>query len=161
VLRCKFPEFVKVNGLVAVAGLAAVFLPNRLFELGFHRDEWLPGAAYAFGIFALVKFADVVLSAKKGLAIIVIAFALANAVLVFGAASMFPAYCTFPVIELEGHKAFGDICANPMLSYREVAAAGIFVLTILLYRRELYRGIKDVGFVGATLQAERRRRKGI
>ena len=148
--------------MVAVAAFSAVLLPTRLFESSLHLEEWLPWAAYGFGIFALVKFVDVVLSAKKGLAIIVIAFALANAALVFQAASMFPAYCGFRVIELDqGHKVFGTICANPMLSYREGVAAGIFVLTILLYRHELYRGIKDVGFVSATLRAERRRRKGI
>jgi rhomboid protease GluP len=161
VLRCKFPEFVKVNGLAAVAGFSAVFLPSRLFELSFHLENRLPWAAYTFGIVALVKFFDVVLSTKKGLAIIVIAFALANAALVFVFASMFPAYCMFRVIELDGHKGFGSICTNQMLSYREGVAVGIFVLTILLYRHELYRGIKDVGFVSATLRAERRRRKGI
>jgi rhomboid protease GluP len=166
VLRCKFPEFVKVNGLVAIAGFSAVFLPSRLFELSFHLENWLAWAAYAFGIVALVKFVDVVLSAKKGLAIIVIAFALANAALVLWAGSRFasilPAYCVPHIVELNQiETALRMICANSMLGYREVAAAGIFVLTILLYRHELYRGIKDVGFVSATLRAERRRRKGI
>src|SRR5215470_14408915 len=41
-----------------------------------------------------------------------------------------------------------EICADSALS-GEVAAVCIFLLTILLYRRELYRGIMDVGFVGA------------
>ena len=166
VLRCKFPEFVKVNGLVAVAGFAAVFLPSRLFESSFHLENWLPWAAYGFGIFALVKCVDVVLSAKKGLAVIVIAFALTNAALVLWAgsrlASILPAYCVPHIVELNQiETAPRMICANSMLGYREGVAAGVFVLTILLYRRELYRGITDVGFVSATLRAERRRRKGI
>jgi hypothetical protein len=35
------------------------------------------------------------------------------------------------------------------------------LLTLLLYSHELYRGIKDIGFVGASLSGERRRRQGI
>jgi membrane associated rhomboid family serine protease len=165
VLRCKFPEFVKVNGLVAVAAFSAAVLPSGLYDSSFHPEEWLPVAAYGFGIVALVKFVDVVLSVKKGLAIVVIAFALANAVLVVwtgsGFASMLLPYCLpggFQQNEVE--QAVRLICADSTLS-REVAALCIFVLTILLYRRELYRGIIDVGFVAASFRAERRRRKGI
>jgi hypothetical protein len=34
-------------------------------------------------------------------------------------------------------------------------------LTLLLYWQDIRRGIKDVGFVGASLRAERNRRQGI
>jgi hypothetical protein len=42
-----------------------------------------------------------------------------------------------------------------------IAAACSFMVTILLYLQELVRGIKDIGFVGASLRAERKRRQGI
>jgi rhomboid protease GluP len=42
-----------------------------------------------------------------------------------------------------------------------VAALAAGVLTLLVYWQELHRGITDVGFVGATLRAERKRRYGI
>jgi hypothetical protein len=34
-------------------------------------------------------------------------------------------------------------------------------LTLLLYSQELSRGIGDIGFVGASLQTERKRRQGL
>jgi rhomboid protease GluP len=34
-------------------------------------------------------------------------------------------------------------------------------LTLLLYSQELSRGLDDVGFIGASLRAERKRRQGI
>jgi len=34
-------------------------------------------------------------------------------------------------------------------------------LTLLLYSQDLYRGIDDVGFIGTSLRAERKRRQGI
>ena len=43
----------------------------------------------------------------------------------------------------------------------DIAAACSFLLTILVYFPELNRGIGDVGFVGASLCAERKRRQGI
>jgi hypothetical protein len=42
-----------------------------------------------------------------------------------------------------------------------IVAACVFVTTILGYWPELRRGIDDVGFVGASLRAERQRRRGI
>jgi len=40
-------------------------------------------------------------------------------------------------------------------------AAGTFAITIVAYSHELRRGIGDIGFVGASLTAERKRRDGI
>jgi hypothetical protein len=34
-------------------------------------------------------------------------------------------------------------------------------LTLLLYSQELYRGIKDISFVAASMTGERKRRYGI
>jgi hypothetical protein len=51
-------------------------------------------------------------------------------------------------------------CSNSSLTIVIVAATS-FVLTIFLYSQELYRGIGDVGFIGATLRAERKRGIGI
>ena len=51
-------------------------------------------------------------------------------------------------------------CANLNVTL-DIAAATAFVLTLLLYWQDIHRGIKDVGFVGASLRAERSRRQGI
>jgi hypothetical protein len=40
-------------------------------------------------------------------------------------------------------------------------AVGAFAITFLLYAQEFQRGVEDVGFVGATMVVERRRRHGI
>jgi len=42
-----------------------------------------------------------------------------------------------------------------------IAAAAAGALRLLLCVHELHRGVTDVGFVGATLQAERKRRYGL
>jgi hypothetical protein len=51
-------------------------------------------------------------------------------------------------------------CANLDVTL-DIIAAGAFVLTLLLYWQDIRRGIKDVGFVGVSLRAERGRRRGI
>ena len=42
-----------------------------------------------------------------------------------------------------------------------VVAVGALVLTLLLYSQELDRGLKDVGFVSASMTGERKRRYGL
>jgi rhomboid protease GluP len=51
-------------------------------------------------------------------------------------------------------------CANLNVTLDMIAAAAC-VLTLLLYWQDIHRGIKDVGFVGTSLRAERSRRRGI
>ena len=52
------------------------------------------------------------------------------------------------------------LCANLHIT-AQIVAGLICVLTLLLYRRELRKGLADVGFIANGLQAERRRIEGI
>jgi rhomboid protease GluP len=109
---------------------------------------------------------DIVLSMKKGLAVIVIGLAIANAaVVVLGSAlsaSLLSPACA-------SHRSLGPIsldgliataCSNPVPT-TAIAAGLALTLTLLLYSHELSRGLGDIGFVGASLQAERKRRQGL
>ena len=52
------------------------------------------------------------------------------------------------------------ICANANVT-SVVVAIGALVLTLLLYSQELHRGLKDIGFVSASMTGERKRRFGL
>ena len=163
VLRCKFPEFVKVNAFVILGAVALALSTSRLGM--FAGDGWraLVGLALAGGL--AVKACDLLLSIKHGLAILVAAFAIANAALVLlvGAALAVRSACAFhtlPLLGAIGGALIDAACGNLDVTLI-VAALGAGVLTLLVYSQELHRGITDVGFVGATLRAERKRRHGI
>jgi rhomboid protease GluP len=155
VLRCKFPEFVKVNAFVILGLVAAIS----------GGDGWgLPVGLALAGCLA-VKACDLLLSIKHGLAILVIVFAIANAALVWlvGAAVAVGSACAFhavPLLGAIGGALVDAACGNLDLTLI-VAALGAGGLTLLVYSQELQRGIADVGFVGATLRAERNRRHGL
>jgi membrane associated rhomboid family serine protease len=166
VLRCKFPEFVKINGAIVGAALGVLMwhyksdLPNLVSS----QDGFLL-AAYAALCLAAIKLVDVVLSMKRGVAIVVVLFALANCELVALAAEMdvLPGLsCASPPHGTEGAtgKLVDLACANWQLSI-DIAAVCAFAATLFFYARELARGIKDVGFVGGSLRAERKRRQGL
>ena len=166
VLRCKFPEFAKMNIFLAGCALALLLWGSGPVTWAFSQQGLLPALECAVGCFLVVKSVDVVLSAKKGLAILVILFSLVNAALVlFGGtvlASLLSSSCASHrpggLAQIEG--LFSAACSNSGLTI-DILAVSAFALTILLYSQELYRGIEDVGFVGASLRAERKRRHGI
>lgn len=122
--------------------------------------------AYVIACCIAVKLVDLVLSVKKGLAIVALSFCAANAaLLMFVGRSLAPAlaagcasdhFQTASRIETMRTTA----CANLNVTI-DIIAAGAFVLTLLLYWQHIHRGIKDVGFVGASLRAKRSRRRGI
>ncbi|HEY2136043.1 MAG TPA: rhomboid family intramembrane serine protease [Xanthobacteraceae bacterium] len=166
VLRCKFPEFVKMNCFILAGGVGMLVWGGRPAAALSGPQAWLWLAAVVAAGLAAVKTIDVLLSVKKGLAIVVGAFAVANAALLFFAgralASLLATSCVsyyFPPLT-----AFDRLvrmaCANLGLTL-DIAAACAFALTILAYFQELNRGIRDVGFVGAALCAERKRHQGI
>lgn len=162
-LRCKFPEFVKLNVFLGVCGFGL----------------WLMGPASPWSDFSsvgptllvlfagsvlLIKLIDVVLSVRKGLAILVIALAIANSTvgLLLGRelVARLASGCALP----SSWEWLGRIreitCSNPELAMAIAAAcAGLF--TLLLYSQELDRGLRDVGFIAASLRANRGRRQGI
>ena len=166
VLRCKFPEFVKVNVVVILCASGILLWSNRPAALALSREGALPVLAYVAASLLFIKLVDFMLSLKKGLAIVVVMFSVANAALVlFGGrmlVSQLPSGCTslLPGRMAPIEHLLDAACSNPGLAI-DVAAACACVLTLLLYSQELYRGIKDVGFVGASLRAERKRRWGI
>jgi membrane associated rhomboid family serine protease len=167
VLRCKFPEFVKINAFIIIGGIALLLGSGRPIASLFSADGWWLLAAFLATGLLVIKLCDLLLSMKHGLAVIVVALAVANAVLVLlaggASASALRSACSFPkfsaIVEIES-SLLDVACANPSLTLA-IAAAGACALTILACSQALHRGINDVGFVGATLRAERKRRRGI
>jgi rhomboid protease GluP len=165
VLRCKFPEFVKINAAVIMGGVAFVLWGSNPTGAVPPQDSW-PMLGYFIVCCIAVKLIDLALAIKKGLAIVALTFAAANAALVLfagaGHASLFAAACApdrLPNIRwIETMRAAA--CANLNVTL-DIAAACALILTLLLYAPDIQRGIKDVGFVGASLRAERKRRRGI
>jgi membrane associated rhomboid family serine protease len=164
VLRCKFPEFVKVNALI-IAGAIALVLSNGRPAAVFGTDGWLLLLGLALACLLAVKACDLVLSLKHGLAIVVVVFALANAAIVWlvGAALAVRWACSSHALPMVGPidgALLSAACANLDVTLL-FAAAAAGALTLLAYAQELRRGLTDVGFVGATLRAERKRHHGI
>jgi rhomboid protease GluP len=166
ILRCKFPEFVKVNGLAVLCALSVYLFASGSMALIVHAESWLLLIGYAVLFVAIVMLLDFLLSIRKGLALIVVVYSSANAALVvlFAVAFLPPLIwkCTprlfGAVSALE--TLVGVVCAD-MHTTVNVVAAIVFSLTMLVYWSELRRGINDVGFVGNSLRAERKRYRGI
>jgi rhomboid protease GluP len=159
-LRCKFPEFAKMNLFLLFGG--SLFLCLRQLEAQF-VPLWAFLVAWILLCLAMVKLLDIVLSRTKGLAVAVVAFALANAVLLSLLVAAFaPTACArwFSPAIVQMRNLLATACANPVPTLAAVAAVAC-ALTLLLYSQELYRGIKDIGFVAASMTGERKRRYGI
>jgi len=162
-LRCKFPEFVKINVFI-VAVVVGVLYWERLMT-GFSKNVWLLALATGVAGLAAIKVLDLTLSMKKGLAVVVVALALANAALVLLLKSVL-AQALAPLCA--GQRSTINAvavmvvraCADVDLTIN-VAAASVFALTMLVYWRPFARGVSDVGFVGAALRGERARQQGL
>ena len=154
-LRCKFPEFIKLNVLLlAVGWLVFTWITPPAWPM---LVAWL-----VFCLF-MIKLADIALSRTKGLAAVVVALASANALLLYGFVFMLgPRGCVagyapaFPRIR----DLLVAICPHVNMT-SAVVAIGALALTLLLYSQELDRGLKDVGFVAASMTGERKRRFGL
>jgi membrane associated rhomboid family serine protease len=162
-LRCKFPEFVKVNLLMLVCAICLLVwasqpsLPDNGYGL-------LLLIAAVVACVVLIKAIDIALSLKRGLAAIALLFAVSNAavVLVAGAAFAAPLACASQGQNLTPalNTVSQTICSNPTLVTALVAALAL-VLTLVLTSHDLSRGLRDIGFVGASLRGERKRRWGL
>ena len=165
-LRCKFPEFAKAN-LFALACMAVVLWWGRQSA---GAVDNIQAVAFA-GLFALaglvaVKLVDLTLTRTKGLAIVVVVLAAANAAAVQVAATVFASQLASACATRQpGAVAALDAMINALCTSPAAAAIGAsalaFALTILLYSQELYRGLIDVGFVATSLEAGRKRSQGI
>jgi len=162
-LRCKFPEFVKMNAFVAFAVAAGYYWTK--FTAGLtHPEIWVLALTVAIVGLAVIKALDLVLSMKKGLAIVVITLALANTALVLLLRNVLvQALAPICAGQLSANTIAAIVaraCADHDVTIN-LAAVAAFVLTILVYWRQFARGITDVGFVGATLRGERGRHQGV
>lgn len=154
-LRCKFPEFAKLNLLFQAAGwLVLVWVTPPIW--------WILAAWFAFCLGA-IKLADIALSRTKGLAVVVAGLASANALLMLALTMMLaPLSCgagsalAFPRMR----DLLVAICAHPTATGVAVAL-GALALSLLLFSQELHRGLKDIGFVAASMTGERKRRFGL
>jgi membrane associated rhomboid family serine protease len=163
-LRCKFPEFVKLNTFVAF-GVAVVASWSVLAPYLSFGHAWLLPVAVALAALAIVKALDLALAMKKGLVFITIVLALTNAALVL----LLKDVVAQGLVSLCGSPAFGRYAAQMPLAYActnvdvtlVLTAIGVLLMTVLLYWPHLARGIGDVGFVGNTLRAERLRYRGL
>jgi hypothetical protein len=114
----------------------------------------------------VVKVIDLVLAIKKGLAIVALALAAANAAIVLYAgmafASALAASCAArhaPALQqIETLRAMA--CANLQATF-VVAAAATLAVTLMLYAGDIHRGLNDIGFIGPSLRGERKRRQGL
>jgi hypothetical protein len=84
------------------------------------------------------------------------AFTLPRGRIILVAGHMLARHCAAPRTD----DVLDAACASPAWTLWLIAAA-LFVATRLLYALPLLRGVTDVGFVGASLRAERRRRLDI
>lgn len=158
VLRCKFPEAVKVN-LTLLACVAALWVwPGRAQAMASGWSLVVVGAACC----AVVKLVDLALSMKKGLAIVVIVLAGANAAAVMLSGWAVASSCSprWPTGSVPLDNFLVMFCPNPVL-ISGLAAIGVSAVTFWLCAKEISRGIEDVGFVGTSLRAERGRRHGL
>lgn len=162
-LRCKFPEAVKVDLalLFCAAGLWVWTGQAQGRILGV--SGWGAAIMFAVACGAIVKLVDVGLSMKKGLAIVVTTLAGANAVgVLLGGWAVASSECVarwpsgLPLLD----HLLGAFCSSPVI-VTGLTSIGAFALTLWICSTEIHRGIEDVGFVGASLRAERSRRQGL
>lgn len=160
-LRCKFPEFVKINSFIGLGGLALLLWQRGLVPPIAAAPPWLPPLAYGLACLVMIKLIDLVLAIKKGVAAVVVLFALVNGALGFFGGTALAAMCLRrPSFAASPAGLFDMMCANQYWTLPALACCA-FVLTVVIYWPWLYRGITDVGFLGASLAGERKRRQGI
>jgi membrane associated rhomboid family serine protease len=152
-LRCKFPEFVKVNGFVVFVIVAACCWNTPPVALS-QQSAWVPAVLAAVAGVAAIKAADLVLSMKKGLAVVAAVFVVANPLLVL----LWSRPLTAALASLCVGRSASVACMNIEGSIL-LAALAALAFTALLYWPQFARGLSDIGFVGASLRGERARRQ--
>ena len=161
-LRCKFPEFVKMNAFIASAIVLAYCWTRPI--VGFEQT-WVFLVASVIAVLVVVKVLDLMLSIKKGLAAVVVVFALTNAILVLLLARLFDQALASACLGQRSSTsaiagALTKACENIDFS-ASLAGMSALLFTLLLYWPQLTRGLADVGLVGASLRGERGRRWGV
>ena len=123
---------------------------------------WASAIVFVGACCAVIKLVDVALSMRKGLVLVVTVLAGANAagVVLGGWAASSACVARWPSGLASLETLLDAFCPNPFLA-TGAFAIGVGALTLWACSREIYRGIEDVGFVGASLRAERGRRHGL
>jgi membrane associated rhomboid family serine protease len=160
-LRCKFPEFVKMNAFIAFAIVVAYCWAKPVVSL----QGWVVLVASAIAGLVFIKVLDVMLSIRKGLAAVVVVFALMNAILVLLLARSFDQALMSACLGQRSNTGamagvLAKACEHIDLSV-SLASIGVLAFTLLLYWPQFARGLTDVGFIGASLRGERARRWGV
>jgi rhomboid protease GluP len=160
-LRCKFPEWVKLE-LVLLAVLAAL----ALAEIGRINISLIDMSGLMLVVVLLlvaIKLVDLILSLKHGLAVTALLFVICYGLVAFA----FKASALERIVNECASRATdswlwgqqGLLCAHPQLAAD--AGIGLVVLiALLVHVVPLLRGLRDVGFAGASLQGERKRASG-
>ncbi|MBR1219502.1 rhomboid family intramembrane serine protease [Bradyrhizobium sp. U87765 SZCCT0131] len=161
VLRCRFPEAIKANIVLIVAAVllvAGAALPRP--------DAWMALVAGLAAGAVVVALVDRLLPLRKGLAMAVVVMAVMNMMLAVVAGMVLaPAWTASCVAYARGvttpiDPLLGLGCGNGEIMLA-AAAAGVLLLSLLVHGPELSRGLRDVGFAGASFRAERKRRMGL
>ena len=164
-LVCGFPEFVKGNVILlfVLGGLCLSFAWPQLAG-----SPAMPFIAAAVGPAALlwVKLLDVLLAVRHGLVGVVLALVAANGAAVALLAGLAP-FMTVAVAcraAVSFWTSSGSLvpllCERP--GFASLAGGGLaMALTLLAYAEPLLRGVRDVGFIGASLKAKRQRERGL
>lgn len=158
-MRCKFPEFAKLNLGILFAVVAWLTDFSPLAMLG-----------VLAGLVILAKSIDIALSLPRGLAWTVAILAAGNA-LVAGAVVIMTLPATVGAIALPPNlvpwaasalkKVIASASSLPVVAALIVFGA-VLGLSYLLYWPELMRGLRDKGgFAAAGFRAERGRRRGL
>lgn len=158
-MRCKFPEFVKLNLgiLFVVVAWLTDFSPVAVL------------AALAV-LIVTVKGLDIALSARRGLAWTVVVLAAGNA-LVAAAATVVMLPGTNSRLEMPANlvpwaasvlRHLIEIASSVPIIATLIVLLVVFAVTQLVYWPELKRGLSDRGgFAAAGFRAERARRRGL
>jgi rhomboid protease GluP len=167
-LRCKFPEFVKLNIAIAMVIVAVAGAGPEV--AGFHIEGTGRLIALSVLTLVLVKLIDLVLSTTKGIAFTVMGFAAFYGAVPFlmrqwiiatasGGCESIDRNSVIPGTEI-AMPFLAELCHwQTLLPY--LLSALLVAVAIIVHRAELNRGFRDVGFVSASLRANRNRCQGI
>jgi rhomboid protease GluP len=168
VLRCKFPEWVKLElTLLFAFGAYAVWATGavKLSLTDVRGGLLILGCALI-----VIKLVDLILYMKRGLAVIALLFAATCAVAPVVMKSTLLSAVARQCISMarpasnaafpgDGSHLIGPLhaglCAHPSFAVYAVAALA-FVIAIIIHVAPLRRGFRDVGFVGPGFRGERK-----
>ena len=165
-LTCKFPEFIKLNLVVALP-VSAWLCGAQITEQTRLSSPFILAILTA-AMVSCIKLVDLLLARKNGLAICILTLALVNMVLVFALTlclipKMAP-FCAAPRgwfgLPTWTHALARAACARPSLGAAALGYTAV-LLTISFLIEPLKQGFADVGFVPEGFRAARRRISGL